>query len=129
MKLSAASASVTAPNVGLATTAEGIVSAAAPRPTRFSRLRRCKTSSLRSSLVHLGGVVAHGFVELHANLLCLVASNDQRDRNTVAKRVQNYHYRMMKSKTPGPGRAHLAIRQANVALTSTHVWLIEISYD
>ena len=39
-------------------------------------------------LVHLGGILAHGFVvELHANLLFLfVASNDQRDRNTVAKR-------------------------------------------
>ena len=49
MKLSAASASVTAPNAGLASTAAGTDSAAAPRPTRFSTLRRSITSSCRSS--------------------------------------------------------------------------------
>src|SRR4051794_21480238 len=49
MKLSAASPSVTAPNVGLTTTADGMVSAAAPSPIRFRRVRRSETSSRRSS--------------------------------------------------------------------------------
>ena len=38
MKLSAASASVTAPNDGLASTAAGTAAAAAPSPTRFRTL-------------------------------------------------------------------------------------------
>src|SRR5262245_46200753 len=49
MKLSAASAPATAPKLGLASTADGTVSAAAPRPARLSRCRRSSTSSRSSS--------------------------------------------------------------------------------
>ena len=53
MKLSAAaSALVTAPKLGVASTADGTVSAAAPRPTRLRMLRRSRTiSSCSSGLV------------------------------------------------------------------------------
>ena len=49
MKACEASASDTPPKAGLATTDAGSESAAAPSPTRLSRLRRDATSSWRSS--------------------------------------------------------------------------------
>ena len=72
MKLSAASAPVTAPIAGVAITAVGIDSAAAPRPTRFSTLRRSIASSCCSSGstgVALFPVVR--LIEVHGNLLLL----------------------------------------------------------
>jgi hypothetical protein len=58
---------------------------------------------------------------------CLVASNDQRDR-TVEAVCPELSLSYDEIEAQGPGRAHLTIRQANVAL-NPFVWLIETSYD